>query len=65
MLSHHLEHFYINHQKSNELPEQIGAHALGAFSGHWRIIALFVWFSKCHNIFYSGTTFQNGLALAL
>jgi hypothetical protein len=51
---HHPQHFDVDHQKPDKLPEQVGAQALGEPGGNRRVIALFVGFSKGGHIgFYS------------
>jgi hypothetical protein len=66
MFPHHPQHFHVDNNKSDKLPDQAGPQPPGKFCWYWRIIILFIGFSGIHNIpFYSGTIFQRGLAFAL
>ena len=45
---HHAKHFYVDDDESDKLSYQISANSLCRLCWYWRIIGLFVCFSKCH-----------------
>lgn len=66
MFPDHAEHFNVYHNKPEKLPDKIGPYPPGETCRHRGIIIFFVGSSYVHGLtFYSGTTFQNGLAFAL